>query len=77
VSHEYNLPFQQFERYSLALIIIAKQNELIKELKHSKKDQSKISEMELAIKVMIDKLNEESEESDGLETFILNTNINQ
>jgi hypothetical protein len=60
---------------SFLLMIIAKQSELIKELKHSKKDRVKIDSMETAIKLMIDKLSEESEESDGLETFILTTGV--
>lgn len=66
MSHEYNLPFEQFEKYNLALCIIAKQRELIE----SGPDKVK----EKAIKLMIEKL---LKNSDGIEEMILNRSENQ
>jgi len=60
--HEIVLPFEGFEKYNLALMIIAKQREYIKS---GCKDKIK----EKAIRLMLKKLVENSE---GLEDTILN-----
>jgi len=60
MSHEYNLPFEMFEKYNLALMIIKKQRELIE----SGPDEVK----ENAIQLMIDKL---LLNGDGIEEMIL------